>query len=304
MKELQRFFWIGFFLLVHLICSGQNSLDFRQFYFNPYLFNPAYAGVSGYTEAAIAHRQQWIGFEDSPVVSGFSFQDPLKKRVFIGFNLSTQKSIALRNTSVLATVGYAIPITENHSLRFAFSGGMTINDVDLEGRDYSNDPLILAAAQNKVYGEGSFGMLYTIKEFAVGIALPTLFSQQGTGAGILKTHPLEHLLNQLYSVRYKFNVKSGFAVEPYFLYRLNRDLQNYWEVASLIHYKEKISVGASYQQYNGLAFFMGYTFREDYSIGYGYEVPNRTSAKANSHEFQMKFRFGEKKEIKPREKIQ
>lgn len=296
MKELQRHCWIVFFILVPLIGAGQNSLDFRQFYFNPFLFNPAYAGVSGHTEVALAHRQQWLGFEDSPVVSGFSFQDPLKKRVSIGFNVSTQKSIALRHTSVLAAVAYAIPINENQSLRFAFSGGMTINDVDLEGRDYSNDPLIVAASLNKVYGEGSFGVLYTIKEFAFGIALPTLFSRQETGAGILKTHPLEHLLNQLYSVRYKFTIKSDFAVEPYFLYRLNRDLQNYWEAASVVHYKEKIRVGASYQQYNGLAFFMGLTFMEDYSIGYGYETTNKESAKANSHEVQMKFRIREKDE--------
>lgn len=292
----RNYFQIGFLLLLPLVSSGQNSLDFRQFYFNPFLYNPAYAGYSGHSEFAIVHRQQWVNFEDSPVTSGFSFQDPNQKKISLGFNVSTQKSIALRTTSVGATVAYAIHLTSKQTLRLALSGGMGINDFDLEGRDYSNDPLILEAAQNSVFAESSFGILYSVGELAVGVALPTLINNQETGSGILRTHPQQQLLNQLYSVRYKFKVSSHVAIEPYFLYRLNRDQQNYWEAATLVHYKDKIWIGSSYQQYNGLAFYAGFTVNDKFRLGYDYEVPTSKYATANSHEVQMSFRLRDKRE--------
>jgi type IX secretion system PorP/SprF family membrane protein len=283
------------FLLAPLLTTGQNTLDFRQFYFNPFLFNPAYAGNNGYTEFSMAHRQQWVDFEDSPVASGFSVQHPLKKRSALGFNFFSQKAVALRTSSAQFAFAYAVPVASNQSFRFALSGGMGINDLDLEGRDYSNDPLIMRAAQNRVFAQGSFGFLYNYEELIFGFVLPTLFNQQETGTGILKTHPLEQLVNQLYSVRYKVELNNkGTWMEPYFLYRINRDLQNYWELATLVHFKDRLHTGMSFQQHSGLAFFIGLTFRDHYRMGYNYEVPRRKSAGSGSHEFQLSMRLGER----------
>lgn len=299
---MRKFFLIVLLGVSSLISEAQNSLDFRQFYFNPFLFNPAYAGSGEYSEFAITHRQQWVDFKDSPVASGFTFQDPSQRRISLGFNFLTEKSIALRNSSVQVAFAYPVYLTQTQKLIFALSGGMGVNGFDLEGRDYSNDPLILKASQNRVYPEGSFGALYVAGDFSLGIALPTLFNQQGTGSGGLKTHPMQQLLNQLYSVKYKFVINDQFSVEPYVLYRLNRDLQNYWEVASLLYFKENIWIGSSYQVYNGLAFYFGFTIKDNFRVGYDYEVSSNRYSASNSHEVQMSFRFGEKKGYKPTEK--
>jgi type IX secretion system PorP/SprF family membrane protein len=283
------------FFLAPLLTIGQNTLDFRQFYFNPFLFNPAYGGINGFTEFSLAHRQQWMDFEDSPVASGFSVQHPLKNRSALGFNFYTKKAVALRTSSAQFAFAYAIPLAPNQSFRFALLGGMGINDLDLEGRDYSNDPLILRAAQNRVFAQGSFGFLYHYEELIFGFALPTLFNQQETGAGVLKTHPLEQLVNQLYTVRYKVELNDkGFSVEPYFLYRINRDLQNYWEVATIVHFKDRLHTGLSFQQHSGLAFFIGLTFRDHYRMGYSYEVPRKKSTGSGSHEFQLNIGLSKK----------
>ncbi len=287
------------FLLAPFIAVGQNTLDFRQFYFNPFLFNPAYTGLNGYTEFSLAHRQQWVDFEGSPVASGFSVQLPLKKRASLGFNFFTQKAVVLRTSSAQFAFAYAVPIGSNQSLRFALSGGVGFHNLDLEGRDYSNDPLIMRAAENRVFAQGSFGLLYTYGDLTLGIALPTLFNQQETGAGVLETHPLEQLVNQLYSVRYKVELNDKrFWVEPYFLYRLNRDMQNYWELAGIVHFENRLRAGLSLQQHTGLAFFIGMTFRDNYRIGYGYEVPRKKSTGSSSHEFLLSMRLGEKSPVK------
>jgi type IX secretion system PorP/SprF family membrane protein len=286
-------------LIPPMVCTGQNSLDFRQFCFNPFLFNPAYAGIDGHTEFALALRQQWTNFDDSPSASGFTAQHPLSGKASIGINFFTQKSAALRTTPLQVAFAYAIPLTGNQFLRFALSGGLRIDDLDLEGRDYSNDPLILDAAQTRAYPLGSFGIVYTVGEFQLGMALPTLFNTQKIGAGPLRTHPLEQLVNQLYSVRYKVDLKENqLAFEPFFLYRLNRDLQNYAEGGSLIHLHEKISTGFSYRQHSGWAIFFGLILKDAFKLSYDYELPaGKKALAAHSHEFQLSYRLVRKEDL-------
>src|SRR6478736_9327491 len=148
---MKKFLLTSLFSFSLLLCFGQNPPVFRQFYFNPYLFNPAYAGISGYTEVYLTHRQQWVNFNDAPVISGFNIQYPTYKRVSFGFNFLTQEVVALRNSTAMLTFAYGIPIASNQSLRFGISGGVGINDLNLDDADYSNDPAVVNAAANKVY---------------------------------------------------------------------------------------------------------------------------------------------------------
>jgi type IX secretion system PorP/SprF family membrane protein len=275
-------------LLLPLLARAQNALDFRQVYANPFLFNPAYAGYSGFTEIGVAYRQQWVDFEDSPRSSGFTLSTPITQRAAIGFTLFTQNSVSMTTSVFQTAVAYAVPFNKHSSLRFALSGGAGIDRLDLEGRDYSNDPLILQAAQNRFYGEASFGMLYTAGAFRLGFTLPTLINHQEIGGRPVEIHPLSHLLNQLYTVRYKVNLKNErFALEPYALYRLNRDLQNYWEAAAILHIDEALMVGFSWNQYYGAGFYFGFAFRQRYRVHYGWELPNYNSVGSHSHELHL-----------------
>jgi len=155
---MKRFLLVNFISLISFFCVGQNSsVPFRQFYFNPYLFNPAYAGINGYTEAYLSYRKQWININDAPEVAGFSFQYATRKRVSLGLNIVTQDVVALRNTTAMATFAYSIPIATNQSLRFGLSGGVGTNNLHLEEGEYDpNDATIQNALVNNVYADGNF----------------------------------------------------------------------------------------------------------------------------------------------------
>ncbi len=284
-------------LLLSCFAKAQNALDFRQVYANPFFFNPAFAGFSGITEIGIAHRQQWVDFEDSPRSSGFTLSTPVSKRTGIGFSLFTQNSVSMVTSVFQTAVSYAVPLSSRQSLRFALSGGAGLDRLDLEGRDYSNDPLILQAAQDRFYGEASFGMLYTAGEFRFGFTMPTLINHQGIGERPVQIHPYQHLLNQLFTVRYKFNLKSErLSLEPYVLYRLNRDLQNYWEAAALIHIDKTLMAGFSWNQFYGAGFFFGFTIHKNFRVNYVWELPNYNSVGSHSHELMLTMQLGKQHE--------
>ena len=124
------------------------------------------------------------------------------------------------------------------------------------------------------------------------MALPTLINSEAQGSGFLRAHPYAQFMNQIYTVQYKFRINySEFVAEPYFIYRLNRDLQNSWELAGFVTYKEKLITGLSYQAYSGLALSLGLNFNR-FRMSYSAEMPVAANnfPFALSHEFNMMMR--------------
>jgi len=284
--------------LSSLTAPGQNMPAFRQFYFNPYLFNPAFAGASDYTEVSLLYRQQWLGFNNAPSAAGFTIQYPTQNRVSFAMSFLSQEVVALRSTSAQATFAYRIPITEKQFLFFGLSGGVIYNDLNLDA-DYSNDPTILNASSTKYYSDANFGLVYQLSNLRVGIALPKLIGQDYYSPQDLVYVKYAQLRNQLYSVSYKF-YSGYFSFEPYALYRVNKDFQNWWEVASMVYYQEKFWAGASYHSSQGLGFFLGSEFKEKLRLGYSYEIPLAGSEfiTTSSHEVHLQLRLGKKRNFK------
>jgi type IX secretion system PorP/SprF family membrane protein len=214
-------------------------------------------------------------------------------------NFMSQETVALRTTSSQATFAYRIPITSNQFLFFGLSGVVGYNNLNLNDADYSNDPAILNASSTKFYGDANFGLIYQLGNLRAGFALPKLFGQPFYSPSDLVNVSYSQFRNQLYSMSYKI-FAGNFSFEPYALYRVNRDLQNWWEGAMLVYFKEKIWTGASYNNTQGLGFFLGMDFNEKFRFGYSYELPpvGTEFVSTSSHELHLKLRLGKKRDFK------
>jgi type IX secretion system PorP/SprF family membrane protein len=297
---------ILFFFILNTIVYGQNYTHistYRQFFYNPYLFNPAFVGING-SEINLSYRQQWINFEDAPVMTGVSYQHQSKNKVSFGFNLTSDKQVLLKKSSALLTFGYTLPLGESHSLRFGLSGGVGMNTLDLDADELnSNDPAIINAANNGFYVDGNVGLVYSISNLKVGFAISDMFNSQSFNSETFNKFSMSNLRNRLYSVSYRFNVgiMENFSVEPYFLYKQSQDgLQDSWEVASVIYYRNKVWTGAGYNENKGLATFLGMTIKEKVKFSYSYEFPpfEQGGMSTSSHEIHFTVKLGKKKSTK------
>jgi type IX secretion system PorP/SprF family membrane protein len=294
------------FLLIHLSflltldSAAQSPIAFRQNYFNPFLFNPAYAGFQGYSEIHLAHRQQWVKFNDAPLTSTFTFEYPTFTRVSLGLNFTTQKVVALNNSSVLTTFAYRIPFGSQHGLRIGISGGLGMNALDLGDADYSNDKTILEAAANRTYASGNFGFVYSFRHLHFGFTLPQLFGQQNVSPANLGNENFTQLKNRLYTLAYKFSFASDhLSVSPFLLYRQNRDGQDLWEGTVILNLKNAVWTGASYNHASGMAFIIGFNVKDRLRVAYDYEMPTGVNTiSTSSHEFHVSLQIGRKKESK------
>jgi len=287
-------------VVIHFASAQAPGPFYRQFYFNPYLFNPAFVGINGTSEASFVHRQQWTNFKDAPVTTGASLQFPASERVALGLNIHTDKQVLLRNSNVMATFGYVVPIAEDQSLRFALSGGVGLNKLDLTAEELNtNDPAIARATGNNYYIDGNFGVVYNAKGLRLGFALTDLFHSNAFNEESFNKFEFSNLKNRLFSASYRFNVDriGNVALEPYVLYRQTEDSnQDYWEAATLVYFKEKIWTGVSYNQHNGVALFLGAEIKDKFRFGYSYEFPpfESGSFSSSSHELHLGIRFGKK----------
>lgn len=291
-------------LVVFQLATAQAPGPFyRQFYFNPYVFNPAFVGINQTSEANLVHRQQWTNFKDAPVTTGASLQFPTSDRVALGVNIYTDKQVLLRNTNIMGTFGYVVPIAADQSLRFAISGGVGLNKLDLTVEEMNtNDPAIAKASGNNYYVDGNFGVVYNYKGLRLGFALTDLFSSNAFNGESFNKFEFSNLRNRLFSASYRFNLDpmGNVALEPYALFRQTEDgIQDYWEVASLVYFKEKIWTGISYNQNNGLALFLGMNVKDKFRFGYSYEFPPFASGftSSSSHELQLGIKFGKKTQM-------
>ena len=92
-------------LVLCIAAYGQQYPYFSQYFLNPYLYNPAALGNSGYNEINLTYRQQWLGINDAPTTQAFNFQYPTKKNISVGLNFYSDQAVLL-NTSAL-TFGFA-----------------------------------------------------------------------------------------------------------------------------------------------------------------------------------------------------
>jgi type IX secretion system PorP/SprF family membrane protein len=291
---------LSFLAAIHFSIAQAPSPLYRQFYFNPYVFNPAYVGINEALDVNLVHRQQWTNFKDAPVTTGASLQFPTSERVAIGLNIHSDKQVLLRNSNVMATFGYVVPIASNQSLRFALSGGVGLSKLDLTADEMNTtDPSILKATGNNFYFDGNFGVVYSISGLRLGFALTDLFKSNALNGESFNEFEFSNLRNRLFSASYRFNLDpmGNVALEPYALFRQTEDgIQDYWEAATLVYFKEKIWTGVSYNQNNGLALILGANIKEKFSFGYSYEFPPFASGftSTSSHELHLGIRFGKK----------
>lgn len=295
-------------LTLGLVCALQAQTPghrpYRQFLANPYLFNPAYVGITNQAELNLSYRQQWVNFKDAPVITGLNLQLPTNNnKVALGFSVTTDKQVLLRNSTFMATFGYVVPIAENQSLRFGISGGIGMNQLDLNADELNtNDPAIANAANNNFYIDGNVGIVYAHSGFKFGFAFTELFSSNSFNHDEFSRFAFSNLKNRLYSMSYRFNVgiMENIAIEPYVLYRQSSDgLQDAWEAASLIYFKDKVWTGAGYNQNNGLALFVGMNLKDKFKFNYSYDFPPFKSgiSATSAHELHLTLKFGKKKEL-------
>lgn len=161
-------------VLIALQARAQLGPMSAQYFQNPYLANPAMAGVNQGLEVSLGYRSQWSKIPGAPEQQALTLGYG-KNRTGWGVNLYLDRAGLQRQLRALASYAYHLPISTEQTLHFGLSVGISQQRLSLE--DIKGRPDDLSAQRyndRNAYLDGDFGIAYTYNGFRLEAALPNL----------------------------------------------------------------------------------------------------------------------------------
>ena len=155
---------------------GQQYPYFSQYVLNPYVYNPASLGNSGYNELNLIYRQQWLGINDAPITQAFNFQHPTKNNASFGVNFYNDKAVMISTSSLTVGFAYRVRFSDNNFMKFGLSSGIGFNNFDLDQVDNPDDPALRNVLNRNSFLAGQFGVFYNFHGLELGFSLPQLYT--------------------------------------------------------------------------------------------------------------------------------
>lgn len=287
-------------VIIAATAQAQQSRLYGLYFMDPFLFNPAAAGLNGSTQLDMNHRQQWRGIQGAPVTSTLLLHLPVTYKASLGMTFMNDVRGPLATNTGELTFSYLVPFGDDTGLRFGLSGGAGWNNIDFSELGDVDDPAIADALDNHFFVTGQFGMLYNYRKFQLGFVFPTLFKSDLISDEQFEEIVLEPFQNYIVSASYRFDITPGFAFEPWALYKASENGTHHWEGTGIFRIKDVFWIGGTYRSDNEYAGVLGFQVSDVLNMGYAYEpAGNKVDGYSNgSHELHLSIRLGKEKKKK------
>lgn len=286
-----------FCLVTPVLLRAQDHSEFTQFYLNPYLLNPAYAGSDGQPSVSLLYRRQWMTIEGAPAITNITLQAPIKHRLSGAIGVTNESAGFFNNSEATFSAAYFVPLREGMLLRFGISAGGSWNTVDMRKLEDVNDPALSGVLAKNAALTGNAGMVFQYKGFTAGASMPALFAPSYVSSDAFNVTEPAAFKSLIFHVsnRFYFNGDKN-IFEPYVVYRLARGLPSLLEIAGILHLNHLVWVGGSYKQQYGVSALGGLTLNSKLAIGASYSIGQRGADELNSPSFEIgiSYLFGKK----------
>ena len=299
-------------LLVVIVCGvsvtrAQFDPQIGQYMYLPTAYNPAAAGEDDLMKVAGLHRMQFIGINNAPMTTYFSFSSPFvigKTKHAAGVRFMNDKFGLFSNQSLHAQYAYRLRIGKGTLAVGADLGFVNIAFDTKRAKQYS-DSINLSA---EYFGTGSddalpMGDNANAMTFDLGVGIWYSAPTWWVGASMSHlTYPTMHwsdesdfhLLGTMYLVGgYNWRLRNkDWVLKPSAM--VMTDFAG-WDVniAMMAELKEKYRFGLSYRILGNVGLILGIDIISGLQLGYTYELP--TSAliyeSYGSHELYLAYGF-------------
>jgi type IX secretion system PorP/SprF family membrane protein len=286
------------FLLLPQLAIAQQLPVLNQSLFNPYLLNPAYAGMNPYTQVFLNVRDQWSGMPGAPFFYSLSADGRLRnERSGIGFQLQGDRQPLIHNISGMFTYRHLVKIGQSHSIRLALSGGLLYNSIDLANADASSptESTLMERSNSKAAFDVHAGLVYRFRKLELGFAALQLnnsyyrYVNSATGEGL--TYKLIRCFNAHAS--YRFDAGGDWNITPSAILYSTQGMPAYALASCRVEYLGDYWLAAGYRTDRSIAVSCGVAISGRLCLGYSFEAPvNRyASVIGNTHEVTVGIRL-------------
>lgn len=262
-----------------------------QYYTNRYVINPAFAGASNGLRINGAYRKLWDNVPGAPVTQNLTADYGFGK-VGIGLNMSNESAGLQRQTRIVGSYAYHLPLNANNQqLHFGLSVGFMnqrLENADIYGNP--NDPMVGLYNDRKTYLDGDFGIAYTSDKLSIEGSLPNLKSF--FKKDVIK---LADVATFYTAISYKITLSEGMEgieLEPKVAYRGVKGFDNIFDLSAQawIANKQVFLMGVYHSSENA-TFGIGIDFKRKYLISGMYTTQTSALSAYTNGSFELNLRL-------------
>lgn len=276
---------IVFALLGQMACAQQDPL-YSQYFNNPMLINPAFAGSMDRMYLGLAYRSQWSGIDGGPATFNFNGHIALAdNKVGAGLIVVQDKIGNLKNSFYGGSASYRIQLKNNSAFSFGMQMGMVQYASNNDGLNIQNpDPLFAPFTETK-FNTG-VGVLLKGDRYSVGLSVPQLLANSTSlGGQEIKVYSQNYYLFG----SYVFNLSERIEFKPSTLLRFTSGSSPAVDVNANFTFNKLYTAGFLFRNLNTAGLLLQGTMKNA-RLGYVFEIPLKGSAlNFNTHEISLAF---------------
>lgn len=296
------------FGLLSFSLKAQQIPIYSQYMFNPYIVNPAYAGVKDYYEAIANYRYQWVGITDAPRTYILSVNGPHKtKNIGLGGAIYADVVGPTSKTAAYGSGAYHLNLG---SSKLSFGLSLGIMQFRVDGQKIflvdEGDMVLQNSVMTAVLPDFSLGTYWYTDKAYVGFSVPQFMNSRisfvETSTKTISSLSQHFMLN----AGYKHELNYDWVIEPSILVKYVASVRMQFDLGVKAVYRDYIWGAISWRTEDAVSVIIGYkTDNDKLYFGYSYDITtsNLRRYSSGTHEFMIAARFNNwKSRIKSLEK--
>jgi type IX secretion system PorP/SprF family membrane protein len=301
MKKMRKILALLAFGMMANMAYAQQIPLYSNYFFTPYIYNPAMSGSTGVTEATLLHRRQWSGIQGSPETSALAINGSLNDEK-VGWSIYgfADKTDILSRLGIYGNYAYHVQISDDISLSGGIGAGYLNQNIDqgaVRARDLGD--IFSVVAPNRGSFDINIGLKLAVQNFTLGFAAPQLLSQDVTYATNPSDINYNLIRHYVATAQYDFKFAGDKQVlSPIIMVRTAESVPAQIDLGLLYNMTEYGYLGAMFRSNYGITINAGVNLSEILTLGYAYDFSTNTygSNFGTSHEFMLTYRFGSNKD--------
>ncbi len=259
------------------------QVQLTQYFLEPTIYNPAFAGSKDAICNSVFARQQWLGFNagTNDHITPLSFVYSIHSLLYslhsgLGANVLYENGIgAETNTGVKLNYAYKIPVRQEKSV-IILGLGLSILDKNISFSDYlleeQGDPLLKNTNdKNGILTDLDFGLLYQSgRKFYVGVSGTNLMESSAEIGNVNYNNTRNLFLTTGYTISLINDKRQTLDLVPSILLKSNfYNMQV--DINARVEYNNRYWGGLSYRHQDALAIMAGIQF-SGFRVGAAYDL--------------------------------
>lgn len=290
-------------LVILLSCSNliaQQTASFPEYNYNPFIINPAYAGLLTDVEVTIAYTG-FNGIEGSPKNFSFSGHSPLVDgKMGLGGAIIRDEIGVTTSTNAFVAYSYKIffdfkddrPYWQNYkpgTLSFGVTAGVQQYQDNLLELGITDDPRFSENINSTIPTIGA-GFLFNHSRFYAGISAPNLL---GTRLASDNDISIRFPVYGYFGYRFYNNRFEDFVLKPSLFLKYEKGAPLLADFNTSLSYRNQFEVGVGYRSNGSFNILAGLYLLETLRLIYHYNIGPNNSPIGNTHGLVLSLRLGD-----------